>query len=246
MIDGPALIWPALIWPVTMRVDVPVRQGSIVSSTNDGIILQTWTFCSLVTMKGTAADFSAALELNDKDPVAWNNRGYNRYQLGKTAQALKDYDAAIELTPNDALAHQNRAWLLATTTDKSLRNAEEAVASAAKACEINASGNIGDLSALAAAHADAGNSKDAVGWQEKVAEIAAEDVKSFAEKMLARYRNGKTYIADPVAADKAEAEAAEAKAGKEAAVKKEAVKKEAAKKEAAKKRQEDAEAKGEE
>ncbi|MCM2370890.1 tetratricopeptide repeat protein [Aporhodopirellula aestuarii] len=169
-----------------------------------------------------AADFSAALEMNDEDPVAWNNRGYNRYQLGKTAAALEDYDRAIELAPNYALAHQNRAWLLATTDDKSLRDPKAAIESAEKACEINAYGNIGDLSALAAAHAAAGNFKDAVGWQEKVVEIAPADVKEFAEKMLTRYRNEKPYIADPVAAEQVEEEAAEAAAAAEAEKKNEA------------------------
>lgn len=159
-----------------------------------------------------ASDFSAALELNDKDPVAWNNRGYNRYQLGKTEAALKDYDKAITLAPNYALAHQNRAWLLATAEEESLRDGESAIQSAEKACEINAYGNIGDLSALAAAHASVGQFKDAVGWQEKVVEIAPDDVKTFAEKMLIRYRNEKPYVADPLAAEKAEREAAEAEA----------------------------------
>lgn len=175
-----------------------------------------------------ASDFSAALELNDKDPVAWNNRGYNRYQLGKAEAALEDYDKAVELAPGYALAHQNRAWLLATTDDESLRDADAAVLSAEKACEINSFENIGDLSALAAALAAQGKFKDAVGWQEKVLELAPEDVKLFAEKMLARYRSEKEYIADPIAAEKAEKDAAEAKAKAEADKKNEAALLEAA------------------
>lgn len=177
-----------------------------------------------------ASDFSAALELNDQDPVAWNNRGYNRYQLGKSTAALTDYDQAIELAPNYALAHQNRAWLLATAEDESLRDGESAIKSAEKACEINAYGNIGDLSALAAALASAGRFKDAVGWQEKVVELAPDDVQTFAEKMLNRYRNEKPYVADPVAAEKAEKEAAEAEANAEAEKKNAATLREAAEK----------------
>ncbi|TWU03848.1 tetratricopeptide repeat protein [Neorhodopirellula pilleata] len=177
-----------------------------------------------------ASDFSAALELDDQDPVAWNNRGYNRYQLGKSAAALKDYNQAIKLAPNYALAHQNRAWLLATADDESLRDGEAAIESAEKACEINAYGNIGDLSALAAALASVGRFEDAVGWQEKVVELAPEDVKTFAERMLNRYRNEKPYAADPVAAEKSEKEAAEAKANAEAEKKNAAALEEAMKK----------------
>ena len=177
-----------------------------------------------------ASDFSAALELNEKDPVAWNNRGYNRYQLGKSKSALEDYDQAIKLAPNYALAHQNRAWLLGTAEDESLRDADEAVKAAEKACEINAYDNIGDLSALAAALAAQGEFKDAVGWQEKVVEVAPDDVKTFAEKMLTRYRNKQPYVADPLAAEKAERESAEAEAEAEAAQQNKAAIKEAAEK----------------
>jgi len=177
-----------------------------------------------------ASDFSAALELDDQDPVAWNNRGYNRYQLGKSAAALKDYNQAIKLAPNYALAHQNRAWLLATAEDESLRDGEAAIDSAEKACEINAYGNIGDLSALAAALASVDRFEDAVGWQEKVVELAPDNVKTFAEKLLSRYRNEKPYAADPVAAEQAEKKAAQAKANEEAEKKNAAALKEAAEK----------------
>ncbi|MCC9643501.1 tetratricopeptide repeat protein [Rhodopirellula sp. JC740] len=176
-----------------------------------------------------AADFSAALELNEKDPVAWNNRGYNRYQLGKAKDALADYDRAIELAPEYALAHQNRAWLLATTEDESLRDPDAAVEAAKKACELNGYGNVSDLSALAAALAAQGEFKEAVGWQEKVVESAPEDAKTFASKILDRYRAGKPYIADPIAAEKTEQQAAEAAAKKKADKENAAAKKEAAK-----------------
>ncbi|EGF23990.1 tetratricopeptide repeat protein [Rhodopirellula baltica] len=176
-----------------------------------------------------AADFSAALELNEKDPVAWNNRGYNRYQLGKAKEALSDYEKAIELAPEYGLAHQNRAWLLATTDDESLRDADAAVEAAKKACELNGYGNVSDLSALAAALAAQGEFKEAVGWQEKVVESAPEDAKEFAGKILDRYRAGKPYIADPAAAEKAERAAAEIEAKKKAEKENAAAKKAAAK-----------------
>ncbi|PHQ35653.1 tetratricopeptide repeat protein [Rhodopirellula bahusiensis] len=190
-----------------------------------------------------AADFSAALELNEKDPVAWNNRGYNRYQLGKAKDALTDYEKAIELAPEYGLAHQNRAWLLATTDDKSLRDADAAVEAAKKACELNGYGNVSDLSALAAALAAQGEFKEAVGWQEKVVESAPEDAKEFAGKILDRYRAGKPYISDPAAAEKADLEAAE-KAANAKAEKENAAAKKAAAKRLAEEAEKDAKATG--
>ncbi|MEM6363237.1 MAG: tetratricopeptide repeat protein [Planctomycetota bacterium] len=176
-----------------------------------------------------AADFSAALELNPTDPVAWNNRGYNRYQIGRAAEALQDYDKAIELEPEFALAHQNRAWLLATTTDESLQDPSEAVRAAKRACEITSYNSVGDLSALAAALAANGQFETAVGWQEKVVEAAPPAVQTFASQMLQRYRDGKTYVADPVAAQQAEQEAATAEAAARVKTQNEAAKAAAAK-----------------
>ena len=168
------------------------------------------------------------MELNRDDPVAWNNRGYNRYQLGKAAEALEDYDKAIELAPTYGLAHQNRAWLLATADDQTLRDPEAAIASAKRACDLSSYNSIGDLSALAAALASNGDFETAVGWQEKVVEVAPEAVKTFAEKILDRYREGKPYVTDPLAAETAEREAAEANATAAVKSKNEAAKKAAA------------------
>jgi tetratricopeptide (TPR) repeat protein len=165
-------------------------------------------------------DFGRAIELDGKDAVAWNNRGYNRAQLGQSADALQDYDRAIELAENYALAHQNRAWLLATCADASLRNPEQAVASATKAAKLNNHQGVSDLAALAAALAAKGEFAEAVGWQEKVVEMIDESFKPFAEKMLDRYQRERPFAIDPDAANEADKVAAEEAAAKEQAAKK--------------------------
>ncbi len=176
---------------------------------------------------GAAADFSAALELEPNDPESLNNRGYNRNQAGRAADALADYDAAIGLAPQYALAHQNRAWLLATAEDESLRDPKEAVASAKRAAEINDYVDIGDLAALAAASAAAGKFDEAVGWQEKVVEIAGDRIKIFAQKNLDRYRRGRPFSNDPDAADATEKRSAETAAERTARLRNEAARKKA-------------------
>ncbi|QDT11062.1 tetratricopeptide repeat protein [Stieleria marina] len=149
-------------------------------------------------------DFAAAIELNPKDAVARNNRGYNRFQVGEFAGALEDYDAAIKLAPKYALALQNRAWLLATVDDSELRDPVKAVDSARIACELSNFQNVGDVSALAASLAAAGKFEDALGWQEKVVEMVAEDYKEFAQKTLERYEAEKTFASDPDKANEEE------------------------------------------
>lgn len=138
------------------------------------------------------ADFGQAIELNPEDAVAWNNRGYNHFLLGNYAQSLKDYNEAIRLVPNYALALQNQAWLLASAEDESIRDVSLAVQSAGRACELTSYEDLGALTVLAAALAAAGRFEEAVGWQEKVIELTAEEHRESAQKNLQRYQNEQT------------------------------------------------------
>ncbi len=156
-------------------------------------------------------DFARAIELKPEDPVARNNRGYNLFQLGKHEEALDDYNEALALSPKYGLALQNRAWLLATTPNEKLRNAELAVESARAACDLSKYENVSDVSSLAASLAAAGKFDEAVGWQEKVVKMVGENYKEFAEKTLQRYQDEKPFATDPDAANEKEKAAEQAK-----------------------------------
>ncbi len=138
-------------------------------------------------------DFSRVIEISPEAAGALNNRGYNRFMIGDFKDALADYDAAIKLVPSYGLAHQNRAWLLATVKDQSLRNPAEAVKSGEAACKLSNYQSLGDLSAYAAALAASGDFEAAMGWQEKAIELAPENMKAFASKMLERYQSDQPY-----------------------------------------------------
>lgn len=139
-------------------------------------------------------DFSSVITINPNAAQAYNNRGFNYKELGQLEEALADYEKAIELSPNFALAHQNRGWLLATAEDAKLRNGEQAVASARKACTLNDYSQLSDLMTLAAAFAEIGNFKEAIGWQEKVIKMAAAGQRQFAETVAEGYKQEKTYL----------------------------------------------------
>ena len=159
--------------------------------------------------KQAVKDFSAAIQLKPEDPVALNNRGFNLRQLGNHEEALRDFDAAIKYGPKYSLAYQNRAWLLATAEDDDIRDPKRAVKSAKEACELTNYESIADIAALAAALAADDNFKDAVGWQEKVVEMAADSKFSdFAKKILKRYQKERLFDPNPDVAD-ARDEAAE-------------------------------------
>lgn len=140
-------------------------------------------------------DFSKVIELNEKASVAYNNRGYNLQLVGKEREALLDFEKSIVLEPSYALAHQNLAWLLATSTELTLRNPVRAIESATKACELNQYNDLSDLAALAAAHASAKQFDLAIGIQEKIVERAPEEQKGLAKKLLELYRENKPFDA---------------------------------------------------
>lgn len=138
-------------------------------------------------------DFSAAIELAPKSAMAYNNRGYNRQLLGELDKALADFDQSIALDPGYGQSYQNKAWLLATSSDDSIRDGQEAVRLATKACELSEYKDIQDLQTLAAAFAENKQFDRAIGWQEKVVSHATEEEKTEAEKLLALFKADQPY-----------------------------------------------------
>jgi tetratricopeptide (TPR) repeat protein len=56
-------------------------------------------------------DYSAALKINPKDPVAYDNRGIALHVMGKREEAIADFTSAISFDPQDVTAYSNRATL---------------------------------------------------------------------------------------------------------------------------------------
>ena len=87
-------------------------------------------------------DLSEIIELytqcleGDLDPVnraiGYNNRGWNRYNMGDLDGAIEDYDQAISLSPESAEIYGNRAF-----AHHKKGNADKARADARKARELD-------------------------------------------------------------------------------------------------------------
>lgn len=111
------------------------------------------------------------------------------------SRALAECRKAMEANPEKSDPHNLRAWILATCPDPRIRNGQEAVASATRACELTRWRNHNLLDTLSAAYAEKGDFNEAIKWQEKaVGMVRGNDPnrKGMVER-LELYRAGKPY-----------------------------------------------------
>jgi tetratricopeptide (TPR) repeat protein len=110
-------------------------------------------------------------------------------------RALADLNAAIKLEPADAEAQQGRAWILATCPDSKIRNGEQAVVAATRACELTEWKVPHAMTTLAAAYSETGNFAAAVEWQGKAVGLVGDKSPEQHEyrRLLDRYKAGKPY-----------------------------------------------------
>ena len=94
-------------------------------------------------------------------------------QRGDSAGAIKHYRAALDNEPELAMALNNLAWILATSSDDSLRNGAEAVKHARRACELTNYKSTMLVGTLAAAYAEAGEFSEAISTAEKACQLAS-------------------------------------------------------------------------
>ena len=63
---------------------------------------------ALGNYKDAIADYSKAIEINPKYPIAYYNRGNIKEELNDLQGAMADYNKAIEIIPEYADAYNNR------------------------------------------------------------------------------------------------------------------------------------------
>jgi tetratricopeptide (TPR) repeat protein len=110
------------------------------------------------------------------------------------AEAITQYQAALQIDPADLQAENNLAWLLATTSQASLRNGEKAVQLARQANDVAGGKDPMILRTLAAALAESGRFDDAAQNAQKAIELAQaagrQDLAEHINGELQRYKAG--------------------------------------------------------
>ena len=119
------------------------------------------------------ADWEKTLQIQPTDADAHTSLGNALLRKGFLQGAIAHYETALGLAPEDPHSRINIAWVLATSSDASIRDGARAVEFARKAVELSNSRDPKFLRALAASYAETGRFSEAIEAAQQGMEIAA-------------------------------------------------------------------------
>ena len=134
-----------------------------------------------------------AVKCDPTYPQAHDTLAGALYAQGETAEALVHWRAAIEIEPADAAALRQAAWILATSSQASLRNGHEALAFAVRAAELSGTRDAAVLDTLAAAYAETGRFTDAVLTAKRALALADAKLAESLKRRMAGYEAGTAF-----------------------------------------------------
>ena len=143
----------------------------------------------------------AVLSIQPEHAEARINLAIALDQKGQIADAIINYEKVLAISPRSVPAQNNLAWLLATSSDASLRNGNKALELARQADELSNSANLVVRRTLAAAYAEIGQFAKAVETAEDAFRLAAEQgdraLAAELQEELALYKSGSPYREAP-------------------------------------------------
>ena len=138
------------------------------------------------------------MRLKPEWPEVHNELGKIYRQEGKYHQAIVHWRKAISLNPGSVNVLNNLAWLLATTQEPVVKNSDDAIEFAEKACALTKYEHPVTLDTLAAAYAADGNFDQAVQIAklafEKALAMKNDDLAGQINERLELYKQHKSFI----------------------------------------------------
>jgi tetratricopeptide (TPR) repeat protein len=138
------------------------------------------------------AQWQKAVAIRPRDAEAHRNVASALRKQGNVKEAIAQYEQALNITPEDSVALNNLAWILATSSDASMRDGARAVTLAMKAVQASGGTDPNFARTLAAARAEAGQFAEAVATAEAAKALASTQSKpelaSRLEEEIALYR----------------------------------------------------------
>jgi tetratricopeptide (TPR) repeat protein len=133
------------------------------------------------------------IEADPKNADALRARGDALLSIGKHVEAVNDYENALKVDPEDTGVLNNLAWVLATSTDDKVRNADRSIELGKKACELTKYEKPHILSTLAAGYAESGKWDEALKWSKKAVELGEGEVSEQLKQELESYEQKKPW-----------------------------------------------------
>jgi tetratricopeptide (TPR) repeat protein len=118
------------------------------------------------------ADFEKTLQIQPDDADAHTGLGNALLRKGALKEVIAHYDQAVALAPTDPHSRSNLAWVLATSSDASIRDGAKAVELAKQAVSLSGGREPLFLRTLAAAYAETGHFSDAIAVIQQAEAIA--------------------------------------------------------------------------
>jgi Flp pilus assembly protein TadD len=146
-----------------------------------------------------AGHLERAVQLKPDFVTAQFNLGTVLLRQGRVSEAIGRFRKVLELDPREAMALNSLAWILATETDPAIRNVEEAIRHAKRACEWTSNTVAAYLDTLAVAYSEAGRFGEAVRAGEQAVDraraVGNQEIGDIIEERLKHYREGRPYRA---------------------------------------------------
>ena len=141
--------------------------------------------------------YKKTLELGPEIADAHANLGSALLAKGRVQEAIAQYRNALGIAPENVAAQSNLAWLLATSSDPSLRNGPEAVVLAEQASRLSDGHSAIVLRILAAAYAETGRFVEARETAQRALQSADDEdntvLANGLRKEIALYESGLPY-----------------------------------------------------
>jgi protein O-mannosyl-transferase len=118
------------------------------------------------------ADWEKTLQIQPNDADAYTGLGNALLRKGSLREAITHYEQALTLAPEDPHSRNNIAWVLATSSDASIRDAAKAIDLAHVAVALSGGREPRFLRTLAAAYAESGQFSDALAVAQQAVAIA--------------------------------------------------------------------------
>lgn len=137
--------------------------------------------------------YNSVLSVDEDDAAARHGRGDAYLSIGKHQQAVADFEVALKEQKENSGLLNNFAWVLATSPDDEVRNADRAIKLATQACELTDYKAAHILSTLASAYAEKGNFEEARKWSSKAVELGEGEVADQLKEELESYKQEKPW-----------------------------------------------------